>query len=54
MNTLGGDNKQQSTPVEIYRRIRNDALEDAAATCDKEPNKYAAAKAIRALKREEA
>lgn len=33
MNTLGGDNKQQSSPTEIYANVRNKALEEAARAC---------------------
>ena len=31
MDNLGGDNKQQNTPAEIYANIRNKALEEVAA-----------------------
>lgn len=30
MSNLGGDNKQQNTPAEIYANMRNKALEEAA------------------------
>ena len=34
MSDLGGDNRMQATPVEIYANVRNKALEEAAAVAD--------------------
>ena len=52
MDTLGGDNKQQNTPAEIYATIRDNAIEDAARLFDGSEDDWAA-DMIRALKSKE-
>ena len=34
MDNLGGDNKMQNTPAEIYANVRNKALDEAAQLCE--------------------
>lgn len=48
--TLGGDNKQQNTPAEIYASVRNNALEDAAKEVRPDRTIYEMLAAIRAMK----
>ena len=49
MNELGGDNKMQNSPAEIYANVRNRALDEAAALFDNSEDDWAA-DLIRALK----
>ena len=48
--TLGGDNKMQNSPAEIYANVRNRALDEAAALLEGWDCPYAAIAAVRALK----
>ena len=54
MNELGGDNKMQNTPSEIYANVHDKALEEAATLLEGWDCPYAAIAAVRALKTPEA
>ena len=54
LNSLGGDNKMQNSPAEIYANVRNRALDEAAALLEGWDCPYAAIAAVRALKTEAA
>ncbi len=40
MDNLGGDNKQQNSPAEIYANVRDRALEEAAKECERMADLY--------------
>ena len=54
MNELGGDNKMQNSPAEIYASVRNRAIDECATLLEGWDCPYAAIAAVRALKTEAA